>query len=128
MKCTPVWVPETSQSSDKQKSYRILQVARWSIINVDLSPKMYFLSHISIHASFLLFHLNFIYITNLSCPSRIIWSFPLYKFWTRCCIKRVKLNLKTSPRDFWRNSLTFRHQKWVNSLKNTGGTYDSCRG
>ena len=30
-KFTPVWVPETSQSNDKQKNYKILQVARWSI-------------------------------------------------------------------------------------------------
>jgi len=30
------------------------------------------------------------------------------------------INLKPSPIDFWRNFLTFRHQKQVNRLKNTG--------
>ena len=42
------------------------------------------------------------------------WSFPQYKFWTLCYIKRVKpghsINLKSFPLDFRRNSLTFRRQ------------------
>ena len=50
------------------------------------------------------------------------WSFPLY-FWMQCCIKHVKLIKSTWNLLLWMlgNSFTFRQQKQVNSLKNTGG-------
>ena len=43
--------------------------------NVDLSPNMYFLSQISIHAFFLLFHVNFIYTKNLSQGLFVIYLY-----------------------------------------------------
>ena len=70
-----------------KKKYFFLLTFFWHILttlafkpNVDLSPNMYFLSHTSIHAFFLLFHLNFIYTKNLCCPSRIICYLHIYIF------------------------------------------------
>ena len=49
----------------------------------DLSRNMYFLSHISIHAFFLLLKLNIIYISHLGCPSRIISKVTKSAFFAR---------------------------------------------